>query len=178
MQGAIATLELAARSLQRAEGLDRSKYGHVMAQLRQVMDKLAAAERRTGNSKAGPVDFTQMLRDAAATASDQEREDILERIPESVFVEGPADDLRQLICSLVQYSRAVRRVDLRAQINHGNGKCGATCTTELAIQPPGEVPDFLRRRMWDAARIRSGEVFVTSTREGYRIGMVLPIERP
>jgi hypothetical protein len=178
MQAAIATLELAARSLQRAEELDRSKYSHVMAQLRQVMDKLAAAERRTGNSRAGPVDFTRMLRDAAATPPGQERDDILEQIPENVFVEGPADDLRQLICSLVEYARAVGRIDLHAQINHGNGKCGDTCTTELVIQPPGEVPDFLRRIMWDAARIRNGEVSTTSTREGYRIGMVLPIERP
>lgn len=177
MYAAVATLQMAARQLQLSGELDRSKYSRIMAQLREVADELTAFERRTGKQKADPVNFTAMLREAVAIAG-HDGNGIVMQLAEDVMVEGPANDLRDLVCCLVEYALSVGRgpADLRAQVKQTSNQLRAMCATELAIPSP-DVPDFLRRRLWDAVRTRRGEVSVICEPEHCRIEFTLPIER-
>lgn len=181
MYRAIATLQMTASTLQLSGGLEQSEYSRIMAQLRQVTDELAAVERRMGNTKADPIDFAGMLRDAVAMTSqpaDRNGKGVVLQAPKDVMVEGPADDLHDLVGSLVEYARTVGPdpVDLRAQVNYTSDQTRAVCVTELVIQSP-DVPDFLRRKLWDTVRIRRGQVSVITEPECCRIGFTLPIER-
>jgi len=100
------------------------------------------------------------------------------QVPEYVMVQGPAHDLRDLVCSLAEYALTVARdpVDLRAQVMYTSNQGRGVCATELVIQSP-DVPDFLRRKLWDAVRIRHGEVSVVLEPERCRVKFTLPIER-
>jgi hypothetical protein len=86
--------------------------------------------------------------------------------------------LHDLLSSLVEYARTVGRdpIELRAQVMHKSGDDRAMCLTELVIQSP-DVPDFLRRKLWDSARTRRGEVSVISEPECCRVEFALPVER-
>lgn len=176
MHAAVATLQKAAQQLQRSDQLDRSKYGRIITQLRQVTDELNGFERRAAKQKADPVNFTQMLRAALTMASPTPGEDGI--VPEDVMVEGPANDLRDLVCGLAEYALTVGcdPVDLRTQIKCTRNAAQSMSTTELNFHCP-DVPDFLQRKLWDAVRIRRGEVSVISEQKRCRIVFALPVER-
>jgi hypothetical protein len=181
MHAAVETLQMAARQMQLSGELERSTYSRIMTQLREVTDELTAVERRMEKREAGPVNFTEILRAAVATAPpppDQDASGLVTQVPEGIMVEGPAHNLRDLLNSLVEYARTVGRdpIELRVHIKHGAGEVRTTCSTELIIQSP-DVPDFLRRKLWDAARIRRGEVSVICEPECCRVEFTLPIER-
>jgi hypothetical protein len=177
MYAAVATLQMAARQLQLGGGLDPSKYGRIVTQLREVTDQLTAVHRRAGNQKTDPVNFTEMLREAMATASPGSN-GIAMPVLEDVMVEGPANDLRDLLSSLFEYALTVGRdpIDLRTQVRQTGPQLRPVYATELVIQSP-DVPDFLRRKLWDAVRVRRGEVCVISEPERCRVEFALPIER-
>lgn len=179
MHAAVATLQRAARQMQLSGNLERSEYGRIVTQLRDVADTLAGFERRTGKQKAAPVDFSAMLHRAAAPASPSAGEcDATPLVPEGVMVEGPAHDLQDLLAGLVDYARTTGgdAVELRAQIKYTNGETRAVCVTELVVHSPN-VPDFLRRMLWEAASSRHGEVSVVCEPQLCRIEFILPIER-
>jgi hypothetical protein len=180
MHTAITTLEMAARTFHLSGNLDKAQYRHILAQLREVMDELSAVERRTGNpiTEGEPVDLSQLLRAAVAGSVDQNGDGALKQIAEGVFVEGPRHDLHDLIGSLVEFARGVGPdpIDLWAQVKYADHQLRAACMVELVVQSP-DIPDFLRRRLWDTVRVRRGEVSVTYEPKGCRIGFTLPIER-
>lgn len=179
MHSAVATLEMAARQLQLSGELERSEFGRIMMQLRSVADGLSTVERRIAKQKAASVNFTEMLRSAIAPTAPACRQGDDARLPmQEIIVEGPPHDLRDLLCSLVEYARAVGTEPLawRAQIKQDIGAARAKCTTELVVQSP-DLPDFLRRKLWDAARIRGGEVSVISEPRLCRIEFTIPIDR-
>jgi hypothetical protein len=178
MQTAVATLQRAARQLNISGGLDRSKCRRVIAQLREVTDELTAFERRGGKQKAEPVNFTQMLLDGLAAASPSagsDRNSVAVSGAEDTMVEGPANDLRDLLSSLFEYAGR-GPVEMCAQVKPMSHGLGAGYATELTIQSP-DIPDFLRRKLWDAVRVRRGEVCVSSEPERCRIKFTLPVER-
>jgi hypothetical protein len=180
MHAAVATLQKTARQLQLSGELEQSAYSRIMNQLREVTEQLSASERRRAKQKAGPVNFTALLRGALASApatADAHADGLAAAVPRDIWVVGPAHDLRDLLCSLIEYARAVGcdPIELRADIQP-NGSAGPVCATELIIQSP-DLPDFLRRKLWDAVRIRRGEVSVVSELARCRIGFTLPIER-
>jgi hypothetical protein len=179
MHAAVATLQMAARQSQLDGGLDQSKYSRIMTQLRQVADQLTAVDQRAGKQKADPVNLTEMLRDALAAASPAVAQNgVAMPEPEEAMVEGPANDLRDLVSSLFEYALTVgpKPIDLRTQIKQTSPQPRAMYATELVIQSP-DVPDFLRRKLWDAVRIRRGEVSVISEPDRCRIEFMLPVER-
>jgi hypothetical protein len=185
MHAAVATLQKGARQLQLSGELERSDYSGIVTQLRQVAEGLTALERRTGKQKAVSVNYTEMLHAAIATASTSVGQDETGGgmpVPDGIMVEGPAHDLHDLLSSLVEYARTVGGdpIELRAQILHQvlhkGGDDNGVCATELVIQSP-DLPDFLRRKLWDAARVRRGQVSVISELECCRVGFTLPVER-
>jgi len=179
MHPAVATLEMAARQLQLSGELERSEFGRIMLQLRSVADGLSTVERRIAKQKAASVNFAALLRSAIAPTDPACRQDDDARLPkQEMTVEGPAHDLRDLLCSLVEYARAVgtEPLEWRAHIKQDIGATRAKCTTELVVQSP-DLPDFLRRKLWDAARIRGGEVSVISEPTLCRIEFTIPIDR-
>jgi hypothetical protein len=178
MQAAVATLQKAARQLNLPAGLDQSKYRRIIAQLREVTDELTAVGRRAGKPKADPVNFAQMLLDGLAAASPSAGNgdnSVAVSAAEDAMVEGPANDLRDLVNSLFEYAGR-GPIELRAQVKPMNLGLGAAYATELIIQSP-DIPDFLRRKLWDAVRVRRGEVCVSSEPERCRIAFTLPVER-
>jgi len=181
MDAAVATLQMAARQLQLSGGLERCEYSRIMTRLREVTDELSAVERRTGKQKPDPVDFTVILRAALATASplvDRHQSGFALSLPEGIMVEGPSHDLRDLLCSLFEYALSVGRdpIDLRVEVGCRHSKGREMCATELAVES-SDLPDFLRRKLWDAIRMRRGEVSITAEPARCRIGFTLPIER-
>ena len=177
MYAAVAALQKAQRQLQLDGGRDPSKYGRIMTQLREVTDQLTAVHRRAANHKADPVNFTQLLREALATAT-AGNTGIAAAGPEDVMVEGPANDLRDLLSSLFEYALTVGRdpIELHAHVRQEEPEPRAAYVTELVIQSP-DVPDFLRRKLWDAVRARHGEVRVISEPQRCRIEFALPVDR-
>jgi hypothetical protein len=167
MYAAVATLEMNARRLQLGEKLDRSNYRRIVSQLREVTDELTALEKRGERQTPRSVNFAAMLRDTTATTLP---------LLEEIIVEGPAHDLRDLLCSLVAYARTVGRdpIDLRVEVKRKNSAAGEMCVTEFVVRSP-DVPDFLQRKLWNAIRARHGEVSVVSEPERSRIGFRLPI---
>ncbi len=181
MYAAVATLQMAARQLQLSGAADRSKYSRIMSQLREVTDELTALERRAGKQKADPVNITEMLRTAAAMAApapDRDRKRIAIQAAEDVIVEGPAHDLRDLICSMLEYAFTVGcdAVDLRVDTTRKCNELRDMCSIEMVIQST-DVPDFLRGKLWNTVRIRRGEVSIVSEAQRCRIGFTLPVER-
>jgi hypothetical protein len=159
MHAAIATLQKVARQFERSGDMDGSRCSRIMAQLRDVDTELDAVERRRGHREADTIDLIAILREAAAVA-------------------GPAGDLRELVSCLLNYALAVGRggTTLRTQIKHVGKQARPVCATELTISS-AEVPDFLRRRLWDAVRVRRGEVSIVSEPDCCRVEFTLPIER-
>jgi hypothetical protein len=179
MHPALATLETTARQLQLSGELERSEFGRIMRQLRVVADGLDTLERRTAKQKAASVNMVELLRAALAPADADSGPGEEVRLPsQDMTVEGPAHDLRDLFCTMIEYARAVgsEPLDLRAHIRHDAGTARETCTMQLLVHAP-DLPDFLRRKLWDAARVRGGEVSVISEPTLCRIAFTLPIER-
>ena len=128
MHPAVATLEMAARQLQLSGELERSEFGRIMMQLRSVADGLSTVDRRIAKQKAASVNFTAMLRSLIAPAAPACGPGDGARLPmQEMMVEGPPHDLRDLLCSLVEYARAVgtEPLDWRAQIKQDIGAARA-----------------------------------------------------
>jgi hypothetical protein len=181
MHTAIATLQAATRRLHNPADLQDAEYSRIAAQLRQVADQLSVFERRAAPQKTGPINFTEILRSAEAAATsttNKTANGVIVQAPLDVMVDGPAHDLRDLICSLTEYALTVARdpVVVRAEVRYIDAQARAVCATELVIQSP-EVPDFLRRKLWDAVRVRRGEVLVASEPEYCRVEFTLRVER-
>jgi len=172
MHAAVASLQQAARRLQHSGILDPSKYAWMMSQLRDVTTELDASERRARDQKADPVNIAELLREALTTAG------IAMPLPDTVMVAGPARNLRDLLCCLIEYALGVRpnSIDLRAETRPSTDEAREAFTIELVIQSP-DVPDFLRRKLWEAARARRGEVSIVSELDCCRIGLSIPVER-
>ena len=169
-------MQKAARQLN-TSGLDRSKCRRIIAELREVTDELTAFERRGGKPKADPVNFAEMLLDGLAAASrsaGSDRNSVAVSGAEDAMVEGPANDLRDLVSCLFEYAGR-GRIELCAEIKPISPGAGAGYATELIVQSP-DLPDFLRRKLWDAVRARRGEVCVSSEPERCRIQFTLPVE--
>ena len=175
MHAAIATLQKAARQFELAGAMDRSRYTRVMAQLRDVNNELNAVARRDGDREAAAVDLTAMLREAVVAAG-QGADAITVQLTEGAMVAGPANDLRELVCWLLDYAVGRGRATLRTQIKIIGNQSRPMCATELTIAA-SDVPDFLRRRLWDAVRARRGEVSIISEPDCCRVEFMLPIER-
>jgi hypothetical protein len=181
MHPALTTLAKAAGQLQLDGELERSEFGRIMAQLRAVAAELSVIERRTAEQEAASVNFTEMLRLAvrpALSADKQDRSSSATPLPAGIMVQGPAHDLRDLLSSLVEYAGSVSSdpIELRTQIKQGRGEARTKCATELVVQSP-DLPDFLRRKLWDVARVRGGEVSVVSEPELCRIEFTVPVDR-
>ncbi len=172
MHAAVATLQQAARRLQHSGNLDPSKYTWMMSQLRGVTAELDASERRARDQKTDPVDITELLREVLAKAG------IAMELPDNTIVAGPAQGLRDLLGCLIEVALGARpnSLDLRVETGGEKDKAQKTFTIELAIQSP-DVPDFLRRKLWEAAQARGGEVSIVSEPDSCRIRFSLPTER-
>jgi hypothetical protein len=181
MNAAVATLQMAAQQQHLSGELERTEYSRIVAQLREVAKDLSAFERRTGQLTAAPVDFTEMVRVAVAAASPPANQDDGGRatlMPEGIMVEGPAHDLRDLLDCLTEYafSMGAHPAGVRVEIKRQESRGRDACMIELFVQSP-DVPDFLRRKLWDTVSKRRGEVSIVSEPTCCRIGFTLPIER-
>ena len=148
-----------------------------MAQLRDVNNELDAVARPDGSREADAVDFTLMLREAVDAAG-QDADGIVVHLMQDAIVAGPAGDLRELMCCLLDFALAVGRgrAALHTRIKEAGSQAGPVCTAELTIFS-SDVPDFLRRRLWDAVRARRGEVSIISEPDCSRVEFTLPIKR-
>jgi hypothetical protein len=179
MHTVIATLQRAAQQRQAAGALNRARYGKILAQLREIADELSPSERRRIGEKWDPVNFAELLRSVAkAAAGGPHPSEILVQAPEGVLVHGPEHDLRELIGTLTEFARGVGAapVEVRASVTHGDDQDRAKCVTELVIQER-DVPDFLRRKLWEVVSARRGEVSIASEAHRCRVEFSLPIER-
>jgi hypothetical protein len=169
MQTAAATLLIAARQLQHGGAMGPPDYGRIASQLREVTDQLASLEQRAAGYETHPVNFAEMLRATGVTTAP---------LPEEMMVEGPANDLRDLLCVLVEYAGTVGHgaIGLRPEVKCKNSGPRQMCVTELTVRS-SDVPDFLQRKLWEAAHRRRGEVSLISELQSCRIEFRLPIER-
>ena len=172
MHPAVATLQQAARRLQHSGNMDPSKFSWMMSQLRGVTAELDASERKARNQKCDPVDITELLREVLAKAG------IAVQLPDTIMVAGPDQSLRDLLTCLIEVALGARpnALDLHAEADRKFDNAREAFTIELAIQSP-DVPDFLRRKLWEAARMRGGEVSIVAELDCCRIRFTLPIER-
>jgi hypothetical protein len=78
----------------------------------------------------------------------------------------------------MEYALTVARgpIDLHAEIKRESNNVRAVCATELLIQS-SDVPDFLRRKLWDTIGKRRGEHSIILEPECCRVRFTLPIER-
>jgi len=178
MNTAVATLEKAAGRLRLSGELEPSKYARMMSQLRGVTVELDASERRARRKGAAPANFTELLHDAAASLPNWNGNSMAAQLPDDVMIEGPAQEIRDLLSCLIEYAGGTSAgpVDLRAQLGYKSGSSREILTVELSIQSP-DVPDFIRRKLWDAARPRHGEISIVSEPNRCRIGFILPPDR-
>ncbi len=172
MHPAVATLQQAARRLQHSGNMDPSKYAWMMSQLRGVTAELDASERKARNQTTDPVDITELLREVLAKAG------IAMQLPDTIMVAGPDQSLRDLLACLIEVALGAQSNSLQLHVEAGRkcGKAQETFRIELAIQSP-DVPDFLRRKLWEAARTRCGEVSIVAELVCCQISLSLPIER-
>jgi hypothetical protein len=172
MHPAVATLQQAARRLQHSGNMDASKYAWMMSQLRGVTAELDASERKARNQKTDPVDITELLHEVLAKAG------IAMQLPDTIMVAGPDQSLSDLLACLIEVALGAQPNSLQLHVEAGRkcGKARETFTIELAIQSP-DVPDFLRRKLWEAARVRCGEVSIVAELDCCWIRFSLPIER-
>lgn len=141
-------------------------------------DRLAAIERRLTEQHSEPVDLSRLITAAARLAADQRQGKMLLQLPEGVFVQGPADDVRELIVGLIEHAGTggYDKVKFRAQVNYMIDCSRLSCTAEI-VTPTPDVPDFLRRELWEVVGKRRGQVSITSETGGCRIEFTLPLER-
>ncbi len=177
MHAAIATLQKAARQFELSGAMDRSRYSRIMAQLRDVNNELNAVARRRGDQDTDGVDLPAMLREAVAAAG-QGADGITVQLTDDAIVAGSAADLREPIGWLLDYAIAVGRgrATLRTQIKAVGNQARPMCATELTTSS-SDIPDFLRRPLWDAVRARRGEVSIISEPDCCRVQFTLPVER-
>jgi hypothetical protein len=177
MDGAVATLRMAARELQVASLGDKPTYTRIVAQLRRVAEQLNAAERRASQAAAEPVDFAAIWRDSLPTTAlvTAAGRPATLHLPDRVMVKGPTSDLRALVRGMVEYAFTLGcdAIELRAD-DGGPGR--QTCVTELVVRAR-EFPDFLQQNLWKVVRSRGGAVSTVSEPEKLRIRFTLPIER-
>ena len=176
MDGAVATLRMAARELQVASSADKPTYTRIVAQLRRVAEQLNAAERRASQEAAEPVDFAAIWRDALPTALlAGAGQPVTLHLPDHVMVKGPAAGLRALVRGMVEYAftNGCDSIELRVD---DRGPARQTCVTELVVRAR-EFPDFLQQNLWKVVRGRGGEVSTVSEPKKSRIRFTLPIER-
>jgi hypothetical protein len=173
MYTAIATLQRAVQQRLLAGVLNRVKYVQVTSQLREIADKLFP-ERRS-NGEADPVNFADILRSVVGA---RQKSDVLLEAPEGVLVDGPEHDLRELVDNLTEFARSARTepVELRASVSYGNDQDRGKCVTELVIEAP-DVPDLLRRKLWNVISVRRGQVSIACEAHRCRVEFSLPIER-
>jgi hypothetical protein len=181
MHTAIAKLQGATRRLYNPAGLEHLEYSRIAVQVRDVADDVSRFERRAKPDKINRINFTEILRSAEASApaaTHEPQSGVIVQAPLDVMIDGPADDLRDLVCSLTEYALTVARnpVVLRAEVRYVGAQARAVCATELVIQSP-EVPGLLRRKLRDVVRVRHGEVSVASNSEHCHVEFILPIER-
>ena len=177
MDGAVATLRMAARELQLASSADKPTYTRIVAQLRRVAEQLSAAERRASQEAAEPVDFAAIWRDALPTPAlvTGAGQPVTLTCPIMSWSKARRADLRALVRGMVEYAFTIGcdaielRVDDRAPARQ-------TCVTELVVRAR-EFPDFLQQNLWKVVRSRGGEVSTVSEPEKSRIRFTLPIER-
>jgi len=176
MHAAAATLQTAAQRL--ISGVtERSDYTQIIAQLRAVANELAAQERRAAPGKADPVDLTAMLCDAAAKASSAAGQSAITVVAaEEITVEGPATDLHELISSLVEFALGTTRAASEIRIDKACIGSRAAGALELAVGT-ADLPDFLRRKLWEVAHRRRGQVSIVSEANRCRLTLTLPLER-
>jgi hypothetical protein len=174
MHTAIATLQRVVQQRLLAGMLNRAKYVQVTSQLREIADELFP-ERRSNGEKSDPVNFADILHSVVGA---RQKSDVLLEAPEGVLVDGPEHDLRELIDNLTEFARNTRTepVELRASVSYGNDQDHAKCVTELVIQAP-DVPDFLRRKLWNVITVRRGQVSIECEAHRCRVEFSLPIER-
>jgi len=179
MKAAVATLQMAAQELHSAGAVEQAKYVRIVSQLRSIAEQLTSLDRRVGEQDPDPVDFAALLHDAATAASAAAGRDqcgVALHLAAGVMVEGPGGDLRTVVGGLAEYALTVGcdAIELRTD---GKAK-GArhTCITEFVVRSR-DVPDFLRQDLWNAVRIRHGEVSVICEPDKSRIRFSLPIER-
>jgi len=172
MHAAVVSLRQAARRLHHSGSLEPSKYAWTISQLRDVTAELHASERRARERKTDPVNIAELLRAALAKVG------LAVQLPDTVMVAGPAHTLRDLLCCLIEYALGVRpnSIDLRAAASREADSAGETFTIELVIQSL-DIPDFLRRKLWEAAGARRGKVSIVSELDCCRIGLSIPVER-
>jgi hypothetical protein len=172
VHAAFVSLQQAARRLHHSGSLEPSKYAWTISRLRDVTAELDASERRARERKTDPVNIAELLPEALATAG------IAVQLPDTVMVAGPAHTLRDLLCCLIEYALGVRpnSIDLRAEASCEADNARETFTIELVIQSP-DIPDFLRRKLWEAAGARRGEVSIVAELDCCRIGLSIPVER-
>ncbi len=172
MHAAVASLHQAARRLQHSGNLDPSTYAWVMSQLRDVTTELDASERRAQEQKSDPVNIVELLREAVAKAG------ISTPLPDPVMVPGPARTLRDLISCLIEYALGAHpdALDLRAETARNAYGAREKFMIKLVVQSP-DIPDFLRRKLWEAAGARRGEVSIVAELDRCRIDLGIPIER-
>jgi hypothetical protein len=178
MDLAIARLQTVARRAKISGALGPSEQSRIMARLSEVADELDTLERRSGSEKADPVDIAALLHEIADSPATKRAGGISVQAPQGLALAGPAADLRELICSLAEYALAVARepVEIHAQVKYAPAHDRPTCALELLIQSP-DVADFLRQKLWHAARVRRGQVSIVSEANCSRVELSLPLER-
>ena len=177
MDSAVATLQMAARELQAAKAGDKLAYTQIVAKLRKVADQLSGIDRRADQEKVEPVDYAAILRDAVNKAASVERigAKLTVDLPEHAMVAGPASDLRNVVCGLVEHALTVG-CDAIALRCDDTEPARPTCVTEFIVRAPA-FPDFLQHSLWKVVRTRRGEVSTLVEREKCHIRFKLPLER-
>jgi hypothetical protein len=173
MDAAVNTLQMVAQQLRRSGEVEPSRYAWMLSQLRGVLDELNASERRKDKLKVASANLTDLLHEVMALRLDCQSDDggALE-LPDKIMVEGPVQDLRDLLCCLTAFAPN----NLRAEIERESDEVRQTVTIEFLIQLP-DLPDFLRRKLWDTARVRRGKVSIISQQDCCRVRFTLPTER-
>jgi hypothetical protein len=177
MHAAVSDLKMAAQRLRLSGELDVPNYTRMMTQLREFGEQLATFERRAGTQNVEPVNLTELIRKVAGPVTTVHAgNEIATGLSEPFIVEGPTEDLRDLLSCLVEFARGVGPdpIDLRLELQCDENR--QKCLIGLVIRS-SDVPDFLRRKLWDAARARRGEVSITTEPDRGRIAFVLPLER-
>lgn len=172
MHAAVVSLQQAARRLHHSGNLDSSKYAWMMSQLRDVTAELDACERQAQERKSDPVNIAELLREALAKAG------ISIQPPDPVMVAGPARTLRELLSCLIEYALGARpdALDLDAEMTRKANDTIEMFTIKLVVQSP-DIPDFLRRKLWETAGARRGEVSIVAEVDRCRINLDIPVER-
>ncbi len=177
MDGAVATLRMAARELQVASSADKPTYTRIVAQLRRVAEQLNAAERRASQEAAEPVDFAMIWRDTltATALVAGAGQPVTLHLPDHVMVKGPAAELRALVRGMVEHAFTIGCDAIELRVDD-RGSARQTCVTEIVVRAR-EFPDFLQQNVWKVVRSRGGEVSTVSEPQKSRIRFTLPIER-